>query len=117
MMRLTRDGTKGASHLLRAVFSSAIALSAALLLLVMIDGFHDSTNATSLAWIIAVAGAVSAGGASWIVLSDGSADDSSGADFDGCPSCAGRIRSDWRLCPHCGARTADVPAEELAQDA
>jgi hypothetical protein len=64
----------------------------------------------------AIAGAM-VGTLSWVLLSDGREDDGpSGHPSEMCERCGAQVRSDWRLCPHCGSFIEGPDGSGLHED-
>jgi len=70
-------------------------------------GLGSGSVATPIAWYLPLVAGVSIAGLTWAMLSaearEPDADVGRGVDSC-CASCGGTIRSEWRLCPHCGER-------------
>jgi hypothetical protein len=66
-----------------------------------------STVTTGYGWLVPLLAAVVSGLVGWALLRDSALrSDRCEWKFTGftCPSCGGSVRTDWRLCPHCGNR-------------
>lgn len=73
-------------------------------------GVARSTSATSWGWLlVALAGLVILG-VGWLLLRSAPVGTQTPPvhESDGrCSSCGGHVRSEWRLCPHCGVVAGD----------
>lgn len=101
------------------IVASALALIVTVALLVVVvaavngrDGLHHSTAALAFGWTVPfIAGALIAV-SSWALLVRAPDPPTSSATSNSvrCPRCDAPVLDDWRLCPNCGARLAQVPA-------
>ena len=85
-------------------------LAATLALLMVLSSGLDLTGgspASAAAWTLPLVAGGLTGLVSW-VLARGIEPSGPTCDWRStgvaCPSCGGALRSDWRLCPHCGHR-------------
>lgn len=103
VIRLIAAGVAGAA--------SALALLALITLLNADDGFAHTTATTGLGWTVPLIAGVLTGAMAWALLvsrRDAAQPDPPSAERCACTSCGGIVLGDWRLCPHCGERLAEV---------
>jgi len=92
-----------------AALAGAAAASMVLALLVVVnagDGFARCTATTGAGWLVPLIAVAAIAGAARILLTGPRASHPAEAyqRVVACPTCAGEVRGDWRLCPHCGER-------------
>lgn len=92
-----------------AALTGAAAASMVLGLLVVVnagDGFARCTATTGAGWLVPLVAVAAIAGAARVLLSGPRPSHPANAHqrIVACPRCAGEVRGDWRLCPHCGER-------------
>lgn len=99
----------------RITVSSLVGLLSSFTLIGLIAGFDFSrvtpeNPQSTLVWLLAVVTGVFAALLAWSLLSPRNHEDLADGERHAqvqCPDCGGVVYEDWRLCPHCGARTQD----------